>query len=357
LAKKTIARLPDFIVLRQEEKMRCWPFRKPNILKALAFLLALLAGAGLASSHKSADSDVSTPNGVSLSLAPAGSTREDSSHIQVTADLVQIPVTVTDKMDQVISDLDRNSFLVYENGVEQTIVHFGLEEAPVSACLVFDSSNSMAGKLMNAVGAVNQILDTAISEDEYCLVRFSSWPEVMVRLTSNTGRVAAAMRRIYAAGWTALLDAVYLGMQEVRHGRNQHKAIILISDGGDNRSRHSERQIKELVREADVQIYSIGVESPENHGYGEGEIDGLTLMKNISRQSGGRLYQIHGTSTLPETIAKIEMALRHQYVLGYYPKETHNDGQYRRVAIKLVRPKSSPSFRAYWRSGYYAPTQ
>jgi len=335
--------------------MRCWLLRKPNVLRTLAIPLALLAGAGLAFAHKPAGSDVSNPDGFSSSLATAGNTREDSPHIQVTADLVQIPVTVTDKKDQVISDLDRNSFSVYENGIEQTIVHFGLEEAPVSACLVFDSSNSMRTKLMNAVEAVNQILDTAISEDEYCLVRFSSWPEVMVSLTSNTERVAAAMRRIYAAGWTALLDAVYLGIQELRHGRNQHKAIILISDGGDNRSRLSERQIKELVREADVQIYSIGVESSENHGYGKEEIDGLTLMKNISQQSGGRLYRIQEITALPEAIAKIKMALRRQYVLGYYPKEIHNDGQYRRVAIKLVRPKGSPSLRAYWRSGYYAP--
>jgi VWFA-related protein len=335
--------------------MRCWLFRKPNALKMLVTPLGLLVGAGLAFSHKSAGSDVSTANGVSSSLATAGSTREDPLHIQVTADLVQIPVTVTDKRDQVISDLDRKSFSVYENGVEQTIVHFGLEEAPVSACLVFDSSNSMTGKLTNAVEAVNQIFDTAASGDEYCLVRFSDWPEVMVSLTSHTARVAAAMRRIYAAGWTALLDAVYLGMQEVRHGRNQHKAIILISDGGDNRSRHSERQIKELVREADVQIYSIGVESSENRGYSGEEIDGPALMRNISQQSGGRLYRIHEMAALPEAIAKINMALRHQYVLGYYPKEAQNDGQYRRVAIKLVRPKGSPSLRAYWRSGYYAP--
>ena len=337
--------------------MRCWLFRKPNILKTLAFPLALLAGAGLAFSHKSAGSDVFTSNGIPSSRAPEGSTREDSSHIRVTADLVQIPVTVTNNRDQVISDLDRNSFSVYENGIEQTIVHFGLEEAPVSACFLFDSSNSMTGKLRDAVEAVNQILDTAISEDEYCLVRFSSWPEVMVSLTSNTGRVAAAMRRIDAAGWTALLDAVYLGMQEVRHGRNQHKAIILISDGGDNRSRHSEGAIKELVREADVQIYSIGVETSYSPAYVEREIDGPALMKNISQQSGGRLYRIHEITALPGAIAKINMALRHQYVLGYYPKEAHNDGQYRRVTIKLVRPKGSPSLRAYWRSGYYAPKQ
>jgi Ca-activated chloride channel family protein len=241
-------------------------FRRSGILKTLAVPLTLLAGTGLAFSQKSASSDTSNANSPS-SLVQAKRTLENPLHIQVTSDLVQIPVTVTDKTDNVITDLDRDSFTVYEDGVEQTIVHFGLEEAPVSACLVFDSSLSMVGSLRTAIEAVNQILDTAALEDEYCLVRFSNWPEMMVKLSSGPGLVAGAIRRIFAEGSTALLDAIYLGIQEVKLGQNRHKAIILISDGNDNHSRHTEREIKELVRETDVQIYSIGVESSESHGH------------------------------------------------------------------------------------------
>jgi Ca-activated chloride channel family protein len=85
------------------------------------------------------------------------------------------------------------------------------------------------------------------------------------------------------------------------------------------------------------------------------EVDGPALMNSISRQSGGRLFRIHALEELPGAIAKINLALRHQYVLGYYPNETRNDGKYRHVAIKLNPPKSSAGLRAYWRSGYYAP--
>jgi Ca-activated chloride channel homolog len=328
-------------------------FRRSGVLRTLAVPLALLAGTGLAFSQKSAGSDTSNANSPPTLLVQANRTSENALHIQVTSELVQIPVTVTDKTDRVVTDLERDSFTVYEDGVEQTIVHFGLEEAPVSACLVFDSSLSMVGSLRTAVEAVNQILDTAAPEDEYCLVRFSDRPELMVKLSSGPGPVAAAIRRIYAGGSTALLDGIFLGIQEVELGQNQHKTIILISDGNDNHSRHTEREIKELVRETDVQIYSIGIESSESHRH----FQGPWLMKSISSQSGGRLYSIHEDAALPQAVAKINRALRHQYVLGYYPKEANNEGQYRHVTIKVVGPKGSPGLRTYWRSGYYVPRQ
>jgi VWFA-related protein len=287
--------------------------------------------------------------------APAN---EAAVSVKVNSDLVQIPVTVTDKADEAVEHLNKEIFLVYENGVQQTIAHFESGEAPISACLVFDSSGSMKNKLHKSVAAIHQLLNAAMSDDEYCLVRFSDWPEIMVGITHGSAAVAAAMNGIYPSGWTALLDAIYLGMQEVKRGHNRRKAIVLISDGGDNRSLHTRREITRLVREADAQIYSIGIMSPPGELLLHPEqVIGPALMNNISRQSGGRLFRIHEIDELPFATAKITMALRHQYVLGYYPKDAHNDGKYRRITVKLNLPRGTSGLRAYWRAGYYAPSE
>jgi len=277
--------------------------------------------------------------------------------VKVNSDLVQIPVTVTDRSDHVVGHLSKEVFAVYENGVQQTITHFETGEAPISACLVFDSSGSMANKLHKSVEAVHQLLNAAISDDEYCLIRFSDRPEVMVRMSNGPAGVAAAMNRIYPGGWTALLDAMYSGMEEVKRGHNRRKAIVLISDGGDNRSLHTRREIKHLAREADAQIYSVGILSPETLLLHPEEVVGPSLMENISQHSGGRLFRIHGIDELPSAISKITMALRHQYLLGYYPKDAHNDGKYRRISVRLNLPKGTSGLRAQWRAGYYAPNE
>jgi Ca-activated chloride channel family protein len=278
-------------------------------------------------------------------------------NVKVNSELVQIPVTVTDRADQVVDHLNKEVFSVYENGVPQTIAHFETGEAPISVCLVFDSSGSMANKLHRSLEAVHELLNAAVSDDEYCLIRFSDRPEVMVRMSNGPAAVAAAMNRIYPGGWTALLDAIYLGMEEVKRGHNHRKAIVLISDGGDNRSLHTRQEIKQLAREADAQIYSVGILSPEMLLVQPEEVVGPSLMENISHHSGGRLFRIHGVDELPSAIVKITMALRHQYILGYYPKDVHNDGKYRRINVRLNLPKGMSRLRAQWRAGYYAPNE
>ena len=322
-----------------------------RVLRSLsvAILMALPARSGsdgLEASRKySATITVSAPR------------EKTSVSVSVNSDLVQIPVTVVNKADQVIEHLDKNVFEVYENGVPQTIAHFETGEAPISACLIFDASGSMRDKLHRAIEAVQELLNAAIPEDEYCLVRISSEPELMVRMSKGPEGVAAAMNRIFPGGFTALLDSIYSGMQEVTRGQNRRKAIILISDGGDNRSLHTRQEIKQLVREADAQIYSIGIITPDAFLVQPEEIIGPSLMENISNQSGGRLFRIHKVTDLPTSISKITVALRHQYVLGYYSKDAPHDGKYRRVTVKLNVPKTNPGLRAYWRAGYYAPNQ
>ncbi|HWB86003.1 MAG TPA: VWA domain-containing protein [Bryobacteraceae bacterium] len=316
--------------------------------------LAILATGGWAWSHKAAaTASTSTESSVTDASGALGA----ALNLKVNADLVQIPVTVTNKADEAVFGLTRDNFAIYENGVEQTIVHFDVSQAPISACLVFDASQSMERKLESAEDAVARVLNSAQDQDEYCLIRFSDWPEKMVSLTNDSSRIKMALRSIQPDGLTALLDAVNTALVELREAHNRHKAIILISDGGDNRSRLTQGEIKQLVKEADVQVYSIGLVSLEDRWVSPEEINGPALMKSLSQQTGGRFFQIHQLEDLQSAADKINSALRNQYVLGYYPKKFSNDGKFRRVGVKLSPPKGFPRLRAYWRPGYYAPKE
>lgn len=319
-------------------------------------LLVLVAVDAVPSSRASNSSDRSLPN-TNSSFNRSHNMSDTALTMRVKTDLVQIPVTVADRSGKVFERLIKENFTVFENGVEQTIRHFAFDEAPISLCIVFDTSLSMAGKLHKSIQAVNELLDKAKFDDEYCLVRFSDSPEIIVPLSSSSMQVAAAMPQIHPWGFTALFDGVDLGIEEVRRGHNRHKAIVIISDGGDNRSVHTQDQIRQLVRESEVQVCAIGILVPESEMFSQAEVDGPGLLKRLSRESGGHLFLVHDITELPTAIAKITGALRYQYVLGYYPKDANNDGKYRHVTVRLRPPKGAPRLRISWRTGYYAPKQ
>jgi VWFA-related protein len=322
--------------------MSCTINRTVRIIAAFVPLLA----ADVMASHRSAST---------LSDVPNGEGSASRLTLKVTSDLVQIPVTVTDKSGRVVETLTKENFVILENGVEQTVAHFALDEAPMSVCLVVDTSLSMAAKLDKSVAAVNEFLSTSKPDDEFCLVRFSDSVDILVTLTKGPSQIIEAMHTIHAHGFTALMDGIGSGIEEVQKGQNRHKAVIVISDGGDNRSLRTQKQIRRLVRDTDVQIHSIGILVPESDMFSQAEVDGPSLLKRISRDSGGEPLLIKEITDLSAAIAKITMALRHQYILGYYPKEIRNDGKYRRVTVRLQPPRGTPSLRASWRAGYYAP--
>ena len=157
---------------------------------------------------------------------------------------------------------------------------------------------------------------------------------------------------------TALLDAVYRAIHETKKARNPRKALLIISDGGDNNSRYTEGEIKNLVKEADVQIYAIGIYEPIGaRSRTPEELMGPGLLTQIAEQTGGRQYAIENVNELADVATKIGVELRNQYILGYAPRNQQRDGKYRRVQVKLNQPKGLPPLRAYWRMGYYAPTE
>jgi len=279
-------------------------------------------------------------------------------NIRVDTDLVLIPVTVTDPLNRFVTGLEKENFKVLEDKKEQTISQFSSEDAPLSVGVIFDCSGSMGHKLEKSRLAVAQFFKTANPEDEFFLVQFSNAAELAQPFTGNLEEIQNRLTFTQSKGRTALLDAIYLGLHEMKKAKNPRKALLVISDGGDNNSRYTEQEIKNLVKEADVQIYAIGIyEAMAARGRTPEESAGEGLMTEIAEQTGGRQYPVDNLNELPDVAAKIGVELRNQYVLGYAPLNPSHDGKYRHVVVKLVQPRGMPTLRPFWRQGYYAPGQ
>jgi len=319
---------------------------------------ALLVVCGLAAALQAEEKQRVTlePRPRPQASAPAELTPR--SNIRVDTNLVLIPVTVTDPLNRFVTGLEREHFRLFEDKTEQKVSHFASEDAPLSVGLVFDTSGSMGSKLAKSRQAVAQFFKTANPEDEFFLVQFNDRPELAHNFTHSVEEIQNKLTFTQAKGRTALLDAVYLAFHTMRKAKNSRKALIIVSDGGDNSSRYTESEIKKLVREADVQIYAIGIFEPiASRGRTAEELAGPGLLSEITEQTGGRHFPIDNLNDLPDVAAKISIELRNQYILGYSPTNQERDGKYRRVQVKLVQPRGLPPLRAFWRLGYYAPSQ
>jgi VWFA-related protein len=276
--------------------------------------------------------------------------------LRVETTLVQIPVAVTDSVNRLVLGLQKQDFHVFEDGVEQDIAHFSGEEAPLSVGLAFDESGSMDYKLQTAQAAAIQFMKTMNPDDETFLVVFSDTAQLSVGFTSRAEEIQNALLLAKAGGLTAMLDGVNLALSEMKKAKNSRKAIVIISDGGDNHSHYRSSQIEALVREADVQIYAMGVFDPlASLGLAPEVVSGPRLLSEIATQTGGRAFAASLVSDLPSVAARIAVELRNEYVLGYYPKNGVHDGKYRKVEVKASQPAGVSALKIHWRQGYYAP--
>jgi len=279
-------------------------------------------------------------------------------NIRIDTTLVLVPVAVNDPMGRFVTGLDRENFKVFEDKTEQEIKQFSSEDAPMSVGLVFDTSGSMGAKLSTSRKAVAEFLKTANPQDEFFLIEFNDRPELVVPFTPETEELQNRLTFTQSKGRTALLDGIYMAMNTMKKARNPRKAILIISDGGDNSSRYTESEVKNAVREADVQIYAIGIFEPmSSRGRTPEEMSGPALLGEIAEQTGGRHFAVDNLSELPDVAAKIGIELHNQYLIGYTPKNAVRDGKYRRIQVRLVKTVGLPQLRAIFRTGYYAPTQ
>jgi len=334
-------------------------------------LVAVVAFGSMAGTHWLLVADDTAPKGsappANVSITPRAKLGKEATpdsaldrrpDLRVDTTLVPIPVAVTDPMGRFVTGLEKENFKLTEDKIDQEIRTFSSEDAPLSVGVVFDTSGSMGAKLQKSREAVRQFMKTANPEDEFFLVQFNDRPELTVPFTSEPEDIQSHLSFIQSKGRTALLDGVYMAMNHMKKARNGRKAILIISDGGDNSSRYTESEVRNAVREADVQIYAIGIfESFGARSRTPEEMAGPGLLGEITEQTGGRHFAVDNLAELPDVAAKIGLELRNQYVLGYTPKNQARDGKYRRVQVRLVKTTGLPPLKAMFRNGYYAPAQ
>jgi len=281
-------------------------------------------------------------------------TAHPEARLRVNVNLVQVPMTVTDPMNRLVTGLEKENFALFDNNVGQTIRYFSSQDAPLTIGIIFDLSGSMNSKFARARRALNEFLRTSNPQDEYFVVGFNDRPSVIVDYTSDPDDVDARMVMLRPENRTALIDAVYLGVEHLRSAKYERKALLIISDGGDNRSRYTEGELRRLVREADVQIYSIGIF--DSYAPTQEEVLGPELLKEICEMTGGRLFTVsNDLSDLQDIATRISAELRNEYVIGYTPSEVKHDGNWRKLKVKLLPPPGLPQLTVHFRQGYYAP--
>ena len=280
--------------------------------------------------------------------------------LRVDIDLVLVNVTVTDPYNRLVTGLSKEHFKVVEDKRPQEILYFSNEDVPLSLGVVFDVSGSMnrANKLGRAARAAVTFLETANPEDEFFVVRFSNEPVLLTNFTHRVEDLQSRLITVEAKGRTALMDALYLALDTMRDAHNARKALLIISDGGDNHSRYSVRDVMGAVREANVQIYAIGIFDPVGARSEPEIVWGPSLMKDIAETTGGRMFpiELHNINQLSDVAEKISIELRNQYILGYRPTNTGRDGTWRKIKVKLKPPRGLPPLNTYARQGYYAPS-
>jgi len=273
--------------------------------------------------------------------------------LKVDVDLVLVPVTITDPMNRLVTGLDKENFQLFEGNASQQIRTFSSEDAPVSLGVIFDSSGSMSSKMDRAKDAVIEFFKTANPQDEFFMITFSDEPEAVSDFTNSVDEIQNKLVFAVPRHRTALLDAIYMGISKMRQAKYAKKALLIISDGGDNHSRYTEGEIKSLVKEADVMIYAIGIY--DRYASAQEERLGPQLLSDITELTGGRAFTIDNPNDLGDVATKIGVELRNQYVLGYRPAKVVRDGKWRKIKVKLLPPKGLPPLRVYARTGYYAP--
>jgi Ca-activated chloride channel family protein len=299
-------------------------------------------------------------NIVPRSRALAAKISEDypRADLRVDVPLVLVPAHVTTQAGASVPGLTKENFKLFEDDVEQKIIHFSNEDAPISIGLLFDASGSMENKIKKSWEAAAEFFKTANSQDEFFLVQFNDRPKLLVPFTQDPDEVYQRIARVKPFGRTALLDAISVGLSEMKKARYFRKALVILSDGGDNRSRYTRGEIKNALLESDVQIYAMGIFDPDlSRKQPAEERNGPILLSELADDTGGRHIAVADLADLPAVCARIGKELRDQYILGYYPTNEARDGRHRSVKVSVTAPNDMSKLRTYYRRGYQAPVQ
>ena len=301
-----------------------------------------------------------TPTRSRESSAPKSGPRDlgfPEANLRVDTSLVLIPAQVTTHAGSPIMDLQKKDFRIHEDGAEQQITYFAKDDAPVSVGLLLDSSGSMKNKKQKSSEAAAAFFKTANSEDEFFLIEFDERPRLAVPFTRDIDLLYREISHTRPYGRTSLFDAIHMALGLMKTAHHDRKALVIVSDGGDNRSRHTFTAIKSDVLEADVQLYAMGIFDPEGASQSSREeAEGPQLLDQLAELSGGRHFPVLNLGNLADVSTRIGQLLRNRYLLGYNPTNASRDGRYRGVQLDLAAPMEA-GVHVQYRKGYYAPQQ
>lgn len=278
----------------------------------------------------------------------------DDKPISITTDLVTLTLTVTDTFGRYVSGLDKKAFTVIDNDKEQEITFFSDQDAPVSIGIIFDVSGSMSkDKIIKARNALERFINTSHPNDEYFLIAFNTRAQLLLDRTRDGNAVLDKLSLVQPKNNTALYDAVYLGTERVTRGAHQKKALLIISDGQDNSSRYNFGEVRRLLKESDVTIYSVGILGGGDAGSMLG-MQGQSFLDELSGVTGGKSFYPSTNVEMDELFERIALELRHQYSVGYTPKDFAPDGKWRKIKVRVKPPRGLPRLTVRSREGYYA---
>jgi len=266
--------------------------------------------------------------------------------LRVDVNLVLVNTTVSDLQGRLVAGLDRQNFRLSEDDVEQKVEYFSLEDLPISVGLVLDATGSMAAKMPAARNAALAFLKTSNPRDEYFLIEFSDQPKLVEDFTTDIARLQKRIFSAAAHGLTPLFDAVQMGLEKMDGARNTKKAILVVTDGEDNNSRHTFFDIREFARHRDSLIYAIGLVGSER---------GRTTIGDLVETSGGRAFYVSSMNQLEDICTRIAIELKSQYLLGYHSTNLSKNGKWRQIHVDLIPPKGLPALTVRAKTGYYAP--
>ena len=288
--------------------------------------------------------------------APSGpqapkTAKSDDGPLVLDRDLVTVSVTVSDPYGRFVTGLDKSHFEIFDDKIKQEIVFFNDDDSPLTLGIVYDVSGSMTAKMSRSIHALRRFVETSHSEDEFFLVTFNHRAQLTRDFTMSGETVVNSLTLVNTDGRTALYDATFIGIEKARQGRHDKKALLIISDGQDNNSRYTFSELRDLVRESDVQLYAIGivdlVRDHELGAYGE------SVLEELARSTGGRAFFPSSEEELVEVCTQLALELRHQYSLGFYPTSAVRDGRWHKIKVKVDPPPGLPRLAVRAKEGYY----
>jgi Ca-activated chloride channel family protein len=291
---------------------------------------------------------------IPVNLFGQGQTKKtiDDDVIQLGVAMVSLSVTVVDRSGNFVVGLNENNFEIYEDKIKQSVVNFALDDAPLSVGVIFDLSGSMKSKIRGSHDALQSFMRICRDDDNIFVLGFNNHIQLLRDYTSDDGQVLSSVLGAEAKGQTALYDAVYMGLEKAKQGRNARKVLLVISDGQDNSSRYTLREIERLAKESDVMVYSIGIMDSGNNT--SLDLEGADALNRLADITGGQAFFPGSLDQLESVCTYIALELRSQYNLSFVPTNGTRDGKWRSVKVRVNATQKSSALNVRARNGYFA---